>query len=216
VRLAPQARGRARRGVPRRLRARLVPEVRVGKDTDVRPRPQGRAPPAPALRGLRRHPRPCDGAILEDRRLPVTAWAELLLAIMPFESLAGVARRGRRSPAAPACQLAKPLMALGGIQGAAALSGRAQAGEVAYPAPAAGRGPCWQAGGPAATRGTTRASRLPARRGSAARRPSASWGSAGRARSAPGRRTARTCPAAPCPSTTGRARATPWCESSGP
>jgi hypothetical protein len=71
----------------------------------------------------------------------VTAWAEFLLAIMSFESLAGIARRDRRSPTTPAYQLAKLFMVLDGIQDAVVLSGRVQADEMMYPVPAADRDP---------------------------------------------------------------------------
>ena len=84
---------------------------------------------------------PATGTIFEDRRLPVTAWAEFLLAIMSFESLAGIARRDRRSPTTPAYQLAKLFMVLDGIQDAVVLSGRVQADEMMYPVPAADRDP---------------------------------------------------------------------------
>jgi ribosomal protein S27AE len=158
---------------------------------------------------------PATGTIFEDRRLPVTAWAEFLLAIMSFESLAGIARRDRRSPTTPAYQLAKLFMVLDGIQDAVVLSGRVQADEMMYPVPAADRDPLLagrRAGGH--PRNSTCIA-IACEEGSTARRSSASWGSASRARSVPRRRTVRTCPAASCSSTTGRTRTTPWCGSSG-
>ena len=44
---------------------------------------------------------PATGTIFEDRKLPVVAWVEFLLGIMSYESLAGIARRDRRSPTTP-------------------------------------------------------------------------------------------------------------------
>lgn len=84
---------------------------------------------------------PATGTAFEDRKLPVTAWVEFLLAIMSFESLAGIARRDRRSPTTPAYQLAKLLVVLDGIQDAVVLSGRVQADEMTCPVPAADRDP---------------------------------------------------------------------------
>jgi hypothetical protein len=84
---------------------------------------------------------PSAGTVFGDRKLPVRGWAELLLALMPCGSLASMARRGRRSPAAPPCQLAKPFPVLDGMQDAAKPDGRVQMDEMMYAVPASGRGP---------------------------------------------------------------------------
>lgn len=80
---------------------------------------------------------PATGTIFEDRKLPVSAWVEFLLGIMSFESLAGIARRDRRSPTTPPYQLAKLFLVLDGVQDGVVLSGRVQADEMMYPVPAA-------------------------------------------------------------------------------
>lgn len=80
---------------------------------------------------------PATGTVFEDRKLPVVAWAELLLGLMSYESLAGIARRDRRSPTTPPYQLAKLFLVLDGIQDGVVLSGRVQADEMMYPVPAA-------------------------------------------------------------------------------
>ena len=80
---------------------------------------------------------PATGTIFENRKLPVAAWAEFLLGIMSYESLAGIARRDRRSPTTPPYQLAKLFLVLDGIQDGVVLSGRVQADEMMYPVPEA-------------------------------------------------------------------------------
>lgn len=84
---------------------------------------------------------PASGTIFEGRKLPVVAWAEFLLGVMSFESLAGIARRDRRSPTTPPYQLAKLFMVLDGVQDGVVLSGRVQIDEMMYPVPAADRDP---------------------------------------------------------------------------
>ena len=80
---------------------------------------------------------PATGTVFEERKLPVVAWAEFLLGIMSYESLAGIARRDRRSPTTPPYQLAKLFMVLDGIQDGVVLSGRVQIDEMMYAVPAA-------------------------------------------------------------------------------
>ena len=80
---------------------------------------------------------PATGTIFEDRKLPVVAWVEFLLGIMSYESLAGIARRDRRSPTTPPYQLAKLFMVLDGVQDGVVLSGRVQIDEMMYAVPAA-------------------------------------------------------------------------------
>ena len=84
---------------------------------------------------------PATGTIFEDRKLPAAAWVEFLLGIMSFESLAGIARRDRRSPTTPPYQLAKLFMVLDGVQDGVVLGGRVQIDEMMYPVPAADRDP---------------------------------------------------------------------------
>lgn len=84
---------------------------------------------------------PATGTIFEERKLPAVAWAEFLLGIMSYESLAGIARRDRRSPTTPPYQLAKLFMVLDGIQDGVVLTGRVQIDEMMYPVPAADRDP---------------------------------------------------------------------------
>ncbi|MBO7673740.1 MAG: hypothetical protein J6S63_01870, partial [Atopobiaceae bacterium] len=71
----------------------------------------------------------------------VQGWFELLMGLMSFESLAGIARRDRRSPTTPPYQLAKLFAVLGGIQDGVVLEGRVQADEMMYPVPTADRDP---------------------------------------------------------------------------
>lgn len=80
---------------------------------------------------------PATGTIFEDCKLPVSAWVEFLLGIMSFESLAGIARRDRRSPTTPPYQLAKLFLVLDGVQDGVVLSGCVQADEMMCPVPAA-------------------------------------------------------------------------------
>ena len=80
---------------------------------------------------------PLTGTIFEDHRISLFGWSELLLGLMSYESLAGIARRDRRSPTTPPYQLAKVFMVLDGVQGGVVLSGRVQADEMMYPVPAA-------------------------------------------------------------------------------
>ena len=80
---------------------------------------------------------PLTGTIFEDHRISVAGWFEFLLGIMSYESLAGIARRDRRSPTTPPYQLAKLFLVLDGIQDGVVLSGRVQADEMMYPVPAA-------------------------------------------------------------------------------
>lgn len=44
---------------------------------------------------------PVTGTIFEDRKLSVGGWAEMLLEIMSYESVASIVRRDRRSPTTP-------------------------------------------------------------------------------------------------------------------
>ncbi len=80
---------------------------------------------------------PLTGTIFEGHRLSLAGWLESLLGIMSHESLAGIARRGRRSPTTPPYQLAKLFLVLDGIQDGVVLPGRVRADEVMYPVPAA-------------------------------------------------------------------------------
>ena len=78
---------------------------------------------------------PTTATIFEDHKLPVCAWAELLLGVMSFESLEGIIRRDRRSPTTPPYQLEKVFMVLEGIQDDVVLSGRVQIDEMYYSVP---------------------------------------------------------------------------------
>ena len=84
---------------------------------------------------------PATATIFEERKLPVPTFVEFLLGIMSYESLAGIARRDRRSPTTPPYQLAKLFLVIDGIQDGVVLSGRVQADEMMYPVPAADRDP---------------------------------------------------------------------------
>lgn len=84
---------------------------------------------------------PATGTIFEERKLPAAAWVEFLLGIMSYESLAGIARRDRRSPTTPPYQLAKLFLVLDGVQDGVVLSGRVQADEMMYAVPAKDRDP---------------------------------------------------------------------------
>ena len=84
---------------------------------------------------------PLTGTVFEDHRISVEGWFEFLLGIMSYESLAGIARRDRRSPTTPPYQLAKVFMVLDGIQDGVVLTGRVQADEMMYKVPAADRDP---------------------------------------------------------------------------
>lgn len=88
-------------------------------------------------RGCGRGFSPLTGTIFEDHRISLYGWSEFLLGIMSYESLAGIARRDRRSPTTPPYQLAKVFMVLDGIQDGVVLAGRVQADEMMYPVPAA-------------------------------------------------------------------------------
>lgn len=77
------------------------------------------------------------GTIFEGHKVSLHGWFEFLLGIMSYESLAGIARRDRRSPTTPPYQLAKVFMVLDGIQDGTVLAGRVQADEMMYPVPAA-------------------------------------------------------------------------------
>jgi len=84
---------------------------------------------------------PLTGTVFEDHRIALPGWFEFLLGIMSYESLAGIARRDRRSPTTPPYQLAKVFMVLDGIQDGVVLSGRVQMDEMMYKVPAVDRDP---------------------------------------------------------------------------
>lgn len=84
---------------------------------------------------------PATKTIFEDRKPPVQGWVEFPPALMPCESLTGIARRDRRSPTIPSCQLAELFLVLGGIRDAVVLTDGAQIDEMMCAVPVADRDP---------------------------------------------------------------------------
>ena len=80
---------------------------------------------------------PTTGTVFEDRKLPLTAWADFLIQLFSFESMAVMTRENRRSDTTVPYWLAKVFAVLEGVQDNTVLSGRIQMDETYYPVPGA-------------------------------------------------------------------------------
>lgn len=76
---------------------------------------------------------PVTGTIFDNRKLPVSAWAGFILQAVSYESVAAMAREGRRSETTPPYWMAKLFAALEGIQDDVVLSGTVWLDEAYWP-----------------------------------------------------------------------------------
>jgi hypothetical protein len=79
---------------------------------------------------------PATGTIFEDRKLPLSAWADFLMQLFSYESINVMTREDRRSDTTIPYWIGKVFTILGGIQEGVMLSGRVQIDETYYPVPA--------------------------------------------------------------------------------
>ncbi|MBQ9069216.1 MAG: IS1 family transposase [Eggerthellaceae bacterium] len=80
---------------------------------------------------------PATGTIFDDRKLPLSAWADFLVQVFSYESSNAMTREDRRSITTVPYWMAKLFSVLDGIQDGVVLSGRVQIDETYYPVPVA-------------------------------------------------------------------------------
>jgi predicted RNA-binding Zn-ribbon protein involved in translation (DUF1610 family) len=78
---------------------------------------------------------PATGTVFESRKLPLSAWADFLVQVFSFESMAVVTREDRRSDTTVPYWFGKLFSVLEGAQDDMMLSGRVQIDETYYPVP---------------------------------------------------------------------------------
>lgn len=76
---------------------------------------------------------PQTGTIFEDRKLPLSAWADFLLQVFSYDSFASMTREDRRSDTTLPYWMAKLFAVLDGIQDDVVLSGRVWVDETYWP-----------------------------------------------------------------------------------